>query len=116
MTLRDTIKADSQKVFLQLADFAEEIVYRPRGGGDRTINAIVDREPVAIYDAAGNMVLPEVNIHVDNNCKTGIAASEVDTGGDLILMTVRDGDTIPRTLAVMRIIGHDEGIVQLALK
>lgn len=116
MTLRDSIKADSLSVFLQTDEFAECIVYLPRGGGSRTINAIVDREPPEIYDAAGNVVKPRYMVQLHNNSDTGICSKEVDTGGDQMQIKKEFGDTVPETVTVLAKVDEDMGMITLALR
>lgn len=116
MTLKDSIKADVLGVFLDVNEFAELITYLPRKGGRRAIRAIVDRSPPAVYDAAGNVVLPEYVITVKNCCKSGISSKEVEPGGgDRVELPENLNDTSKTTRAVMVLKNHDEGMIELAL-
>ena len=116
MTLRDSIKADAFSVFLQTDEFAECVVYKFRNGGSRSIKAIIDREPPAIYDAAGNAVLPAFMVTIHNNATTGVCESEIDTGGDQVELKKEFGDTIPEDVSVMVVSEKDMGMLTLALK
>jgi len=116
MTLRDSIKADATTVFLQTDEFAETVEYRPRNGGKRSIIALVDREPPSFWDAAGNVVTPTIVIHVANSCTKGISAKEVDTGGDSVVVSVRQNGVPPATLSIMQLTYQDDGILKLALR
>lgn len=98
-----------------LSNFGESIVYLPGGGGERDIQAIVDRDPPAIMDAAGNAVIPQFTVRVNNSCRSGIASSEIDTGTDQLKFVKRIGEVIPSTLSVGMMVSQDAGIVQLAV-
>lgn len=95
--------------------FGESVVYLPRGGGRRTIKAIIRRSPPAIFDAAGNVVLPGFIVRVADDCQRGIRGSEVDTGGDRIELQKRDGDTVTIVASVMQLMSQDSGVTVLAL-
>lgn len=98
-----------------LAQFGESITYWPRGGGSRSINAIVDREPPAIYDASGNAVMPKAVIRVNNSCRSGISSREVDNGGDEVEMPLNIGDQLPKRMSVMVMTAQDSGVTVLAV-
>jgi len=115
VTLRDNLRTDVPSIFLNSDEFAETITYFLAGGGRRSIKAIVDRNPPAIYDAAGDVVLPQFMITIHNNCTTGIEADEVNTGGDEVELIVKDGDLKPTRKTVMHMAGHDLGVIELAL-
>ena len=97
------------------AEFGEPITYHPLAGGVRSIIAIVERDPPAVWDAGGNVVLPRLAIRVDNNCKTGVQDSEVNTGGDTVKALKEVGDDQPTTFSVILMTDHDSGVVRLAL-
>lgn len=98
-----------------LEQFGESIVYLPTGGGRRSITAIVERNPPAIFDASGNAVLPTANIRVYNSCRTGIASSEINIGSDQVELVLKIGSTIPRTFSFMTMTSQDAGVTALAL-
>lgn len=98
-----------------LQQFGESIVYKPTGGGRRVISAIVERNPPAVFDAAGNAVLPTATIRVYNSCRSGISSREVDIGSDEIEMVLKIGETIPRTFSLMTMTSQDSGVTVLAL-
>jgi len=100
---------------LLLSQFGESITYRPRAGGLRPIIAIVEREPPAIYDASGNAVMPKAVIRVYNSNKSGIASSEVDTGGDEVEFKLKIGDTLPKRMSVMVMRSQSSGVTVLAV-
>jgi hypothetical protein len=117
MSLSDSIKNDVSAIFLNTEDFAEAIVYYFAVGGSRSINAIVDRNPPAIYDAAGTVVMPSFIVTIDNDCTTGVTRGEMNTGGDEIELLAEYGDVQRTRLTVMMEVGRDfGGTIQLALK
>lgn len=119
MTLKAAIAADAATVFTDTAAFAETVTYYPRlfKSGDnrqpRTIAAVVIREQMrTVTEDGGESITPVFEVHVSNNSTTGIAATELDTGGDKISMPVRDGMQ-PSKRAVMRLITQDNGMLVL---
>jgi hypothetical protein len=116
MTLRESIASDAVSVFLSADEFAETVVYRPRGGGSRTILAIVDREPPALMDEAGNMLSPSFMLYIANSATAGITAGEVDVGGDTVEVANRVGDVQKKTCSILRLMDNDNGMIQLAVR
>jgi hypothetical protein len=98
-----------------LAQFGESITYLPAAGGRRPIQAIVERNPPAIFDASGNAVLPTATIRVTNSCRSGISSREVDIGTDQIEMVGKIGETLPKTFSLMTMTSQDSGVTVLAL-
>jgi len=98
-----------------LDNFGESITYLPFSGGSRSIIAIVEREPPAILDAAGNAVLPRAAIRVYNSCRSGISSKELDTGKDQIEMRLKVGDALPTTMSIMQMTSQDSGVTSLAV-
>jgi len=98
-----------------LSNFGESITYMPYGGGERSIEAIVDRNPPAVFDAAGNTVLPQFIVRVYNSCRSGISSREIDTGKDELKFVRRIGEVIPTTFSVGMMLSQDAGVVQLAV-
>ena len=98
-----------------LANFGESITYWPKGGGRRPIQAIVERNPPAIFDASGNAVLPTATIRVHNSCRLGISSREVDIGTDEIEMIGKVGETLPKRFSLMTMTSQDSGVTALAL-
>ena len=116
MTLRDSIRNDVSAIFLNTDEFAEKITYHFRDGGSVSILAIIDRDPPAFYDAAGNVVLPEFTIEINNNCLLGARSNKIDTGGDEVSLLAEIGDMIPVRKTVIRKMQEDMGALTLALK
>lgn len=115
MTLKASIKADALTVFLNEDEFAESIIYRPRGGGTRTIKAIVDRDPPS-YWSTGEVVSPSFRIQVKNSCTTGIASHELDTGGDFVNLRKKINAVEQSECSILRLVYQDEGMLEIDLR
>jgi hypothetical protein len=72
-------------------EFAEIATYRPRTGSDREIDVIVVRKPPATPDELQQGITPSLEITLKNTTTRGIALSELDTGGDAIVLKPRLG-------------------------
>ncbi len=95
-----------------LACGGQTIVYTPRGGVNRSIEAIVDYPgPEEIRRGTGG-ARPHVEILVRNNSTTGIGSREVDRGGDKVALPVRYGRAAI-TLRIVGIISQDEAMLTL---
>lgn len=99
-----------------LAQFGEPITYHLNAGGDRSIDAIIERSPPAFYNAAGEVVLPDFAIRIYNDCKTGVLASEVDIGGDEVSLIEELGDSVLARKTVIKMVSQDSGVIHLMLK
>ena len=91
---------------------ASTITYRPRGGGSRSIEAIIEYPgPAAISGLSGGS-RPIMDIYVKNDSTTGIASAEVDTGGDKLDVPIRFGLTVKR-MRITRIFAQDKAILHI---
>jgi len=115
MTLAARIVTDSTAVFLQSGHFAESVIYYPHRFGTaatpRIIDAVVTRNQVATFNP-DEQIVPEFEVRVANNATTGITSAEVNTGGDMIKLAVRIGETATKR-AVQYMTEHDEGMLVL---
>lgn len=106
-----------------VAEWGESCTYVPRSGASRTIRAVIDREPPMTV-AGTDGLAPYAVVYVLNRSTSvtfngltfaGIAASEVDTGGDKISYSDRlGGSTVARP--VKKIAAQDAGILQLEIR
>lgn len=115
MTLSDDIKTDFATIFGNTDDFAETITYHFRGGGSRPIAVIVTRESVSFYEGDKNTTW-SFTIEADNNCTTGVTASEMDTGGDEVELLLKKGDSVPVRRPVIKLLTQDEGALSFAVR
>lgn len=93
----------------------ETITYRPKVGGSYERTAIVERNPPALFDAAGNAVAPTAIVYLHNDATTGVDANNLNTGGDKIDIALRNGAT-PTTQSVYQVLSTDGGITELAVR
>lgn len=118
MTLRDSITADALAVFCNTDDFAEVVTYYPhRFYGDavrepRQIKAVVFREQITALTEDVQTNLPVFQIHVANDPVDGISSTELDTGGDQIELSPRDGEPTQRR-SITQLITQDHGMLVL---
>jgi hypothetical protein len=98
-----------------LAEFGEPVVYYFAGGGSRSIVAIIERNPPAIFDQAGNPMQIEMIIRVRRHASRGILSSEVSRGQDGVELLRRVDDAVATRYTVVRKLSDDSGVVSLAL-
>lgn len=93
--------------------FGSTIVYQPRHGDARSIqHAIIEREQ-QILDQQG-VVIYAIVIRVEDSVTTGIAATEIDTGGDSVLVPVRIGES-PVRKEIVQVLSTENGIVRFVV-
>jgi hypothetical protein len=118
MTLAARIVTDSTAVFLQSGHFAESVIYYSHRFGTaatpRTISAVVTRNQVATFNP-DEQIVPEFEVRVANNSTTGISSEELNTGGDMIKLAVRIGET-PTKRSVQLLVEHDDGMLVLTCR
>jgi len=100
---------------LFLADFAESVVYRPRTGAPRTIQAIVDRSPPGPIAEAPGAQAPTLRLDVLNDSEAGIRAADLDTGGDRVDVAVRPGGPVT-TRRIVLLLDGDEAMLRLEVR
>ena len=77
--------------------FGESIGYFNRAGdAERTITARVIRNEMQILAEAGDVPAQAMIISVENDSTDGIAAAEINTGGDEINVALQAGGTAER--------------------
>lgn len=90
----------------------ESVTYKPSGGSDRAISAIIVRNPPEQVDNPGGRTRAnKLSIRVKNNATDGIASTEIDTGGDRINVAPRYGGTAVEM--TFRLVSHDPAWVVL---
>lgn len=91
---------------------ADTIIYQPRSGAARSIEAIVEYPgPAAINGLSGGS-RPVIDIYVKNDSTIGIGSDEIDTGGDKIQVPPRFGRAAV-TMRIVRIVSHDKATLHL---
>jgi hypothetical protein len=102
---------------LLLQQYGEPITYIPRSGASRTINAIINRNPLEVYDAAGGtVVLYPMSIRVYADSLSGISPAELNTGGDEVQLMERVDDTTSTRKTIMVLQSQANGVLTLAIK
>jgi hypothetical protein len=113
MSLHDVIIADGVKVFCNTNDFAEgDAIYYSYLGGERRVKVVVERQQIQVLPEDGDNVTPVFMVHVANNATTGITSEELNIGGDRIAFADRIGGPV-RERTIMRLLNHDEGMLEL---
>lgn len=113
MTLKASIQSDASLVFCNLNEFAETVTYWKRGANSgRSINAVVIREQITAFVEDQQTNLPSFEVHVINSNSTGISSVELNTGGDQIELSPRDGKPAERK-SITQLITQDEGMLVL---
>jgi hypothetical protein len=115
--LRSMIETDAA-MFVTTSDFGESITYVPHryfgeeARSSRTINAVVEREQIAVLTDDVETVAPMFVVHVANNVTTGIASDEIDLGRDRLSFPKRDGTTA-ETFTILHLRSQDNGMLVL---
>lgn len=96
--------------------FGELVIYQPRNGRPRTINAVVQREPREGLPMGSRAIGPMLLVTVKNNAKTGIASHLLNLGGDTIKVAERVGGEMVEREIVNIADTHDEKSLTLELR
>jgi len=95
-------------------DFGEKIVYLPASGGERTIEAQVDRRVGQQIDFSGQIVSYRILIQVHNRSSDGISSAELDQGTANIKVARRVGGPLEQ-LCVAQLINAEGGVTKIAV-
>jgi hypothetical protein len=105
MSLHDLAKSDRAAIVDPDIGLGEPILYRPKSGASRTINAVVDR--FTPQQVAGTPVAaPKLIIHARNHATLGVTS--VDQGGDAFDVAEQFGGTATRRMVAKAIL-YDGG-------
>ncbi len=96
-----------------LAEFGENVTYRPRAGGTRSIGGIVITNPLGLVGNVDDAPAVRIHIRVLNSATLGISGSELNLGGDKIDAPLRDGGTA-QTLAIKELVSDNGGFLTVA--
>lgn len=87
-----------------LRQFGETVTYYNRAGdAGRTITAIVERGTPRVIAETGDVNSRAMIVRVANDSTTGIASSELNTGGDEISLPLQEGESAVRRSVVRRL-------------
>lgn len=98
-----------------LAEFGEPVVYYFAAGGSRSVDAIIERNPPAIFDQAGNPQLFDLVIRIRRHATKGVLSNEVNRGQDSVDVKRRVDDAVSTRMTVTRKLSDDAGVIVLAL-
>jgi len=107
--------ATESDAILFLAEFGETVTYYPAGGGSRSIDAIVTREPTGRLDGASHGTTQKLMITVANDSTIGISSSEIDTAKDKVSLVNRIGEAAQQRI-ITKISIHDHGMMNLEIR
>lgn len=99
-----------------LRQFGETIGYIKGGiGPQRSIEAIVVRDPVAVMQEVGEVITNAIIVRVANNNTTGIAATSLDSGRDKIYVAlIADGE--PSLRSIVKQLSDVNGFVRVLVQ
>lgn len=103
-----TAAADS---FFLLPD-AVWIDYLPAGGTARRIKAIIDRTGAEETENISGGEREAYEVTVKNSATAGISSAEVDTGGDKVKISPREGMR-PVAASIAEVLDHDAAMMRL---
>lgn len=111
MSFQSQVIADSN---VMLADFGESIVIRPPSGANRTVTAIVERQPPDDQIDA-RAIAPRIRITLKNSTTAGIASSEAVTDFSIDVAARYGGTALTRK--VLDILGpHDLAMLTVEVR
>lgn len=114
MTLKNQLAQDAGKVFLNAAEFAEDITYTPKAGAPRLIKAVINRKRLdPAYEDTGRTLINQAEVFVANDAVTGVAS--INKGGDTAAFAETIGGVVI-SWVVADILNQDEGIWHLLVQ
>lgn len=114
MSFKDNLKNDALNCFLSGDEFAEAVVYTPKGGSPRTIKAVINRKRLTPGgEESGRILQNQIEIFIVNDGSYGV--SSVNKGGDEVLFPeVLGGNDV--NFVVVDILGEDQGMWHLLVQ
>lgn len=83
MSFKGNVASDVEKVILNKDEFAEDVVYTPKGGSPKTIRAIIVRGRLdSGAEDSGRTLRKQCEVHIANNVLTGVTL--VNKGSDTL--------------------------------
>jgi hypothetical protein len=114
MTLKDQMSADAANCMLNASEFAETIVYKPSGGLQKTINAIVARRQIdADQQDQGRVLENQCEVYVANHAISGVTS--VQKGKDALSFPEQPGGTSVDWF-VVDVVSKDDGMWRLLVQ
>lgn len=88
MTFRDLRKSDARATVMNLADWAEQVTYKPKASAAKTISAVVDRRPRAVETSMGGIRTRSAGVRILNDATYGITKPALE---DLVTLVLDPG-------------------------
>lgn len=125
MTLHSERFSEAFKRMLDDGD-VETLTYKPRSGSNRSVKALVKRNPPELLSVGGGggggaiskfMVVEVLNQATDSATDSygGVSATELDTGGDRFTIADRKGATASDR-PITKLLKHTSAVVQLEVR
>ena len=96
--------------------FGESVVYTKEDGTERTITAVIYRDPPEpLADVPAKNLAHHLEVEVRNDASEGISASELKTRMDTITVAERLGETA-QAFPITRLVSQDAGMLRLRLR
>lgn len=114
MSLKNELTKDVINTFLNTDEFAEDIIYAPKGETAKSIRAIVNRKRLdPSMEDSGRVLAGQAEIFIANDAVAGV--SLVSKGQDKVSIPEVIGATAIDWV-IIDIIDHDEGMFHLLIQ
>ena len=100
---------------LSVRQFGESVIYYPRSGGSREIDARIERGTPEVIAETGDITTQAVIVTVENDKVRGITSDEIDTGGDELSLSLRIGLSAQRR-SIVRLITNNGPFVRFLVQ
>ena len=101
MGFKDQVMTDLRSNVFNTDEFAETIVYTPKGGVAKSIKAVVTRNPIRLIGGSHEFPTKTVDVRIQKDATYG--AETIKVSGDTITLPLVVGGT-PEELVITRII------------
>ncbi len=114
MSFKDQASDDAAKVFLNAAEFAEDVTYTPKAGVPKPVKAVINRRRLdPASEDTGRTLLNQAEIFVANDAVTGVTS--INKGGDTVSFAETIGGAVI-SWVVADILNQDEGMWHLLVQ
>lgn len=92
--------------------FGDTITYLPRSGSSRVVSAMIER--TTVEDSEG-IIVKQMVVRVYDSATTGIAATEINEGGDQVSLPIRVGeDAVTKT--IVHVLSTENGLTRFLVQ
>lgn len=95
-----------------MLQFGDSITYLPSAGGSRSIQAMIERETV---ESSDGVLAKQMIVRVKNSATEGIAATEINEGGDQVQLPIRVGESAV-TKTILHVLSTENGLVRFLVQ